>query len=194
MKISGVYFIKNKVTQKIYVGSSIDIYRRWARHKDDLLKNKHHSVKLQNSYNKHGIQQFEFFLAESAFTSKQLQKIEQKWIEKFNSFHNGYNSAPFANEVWLMPKTKEHKRKIGNAHKGRKLSEESKEKIRQKALNRKHKPMSEETKKKISKANKGKIRTTEMKNHLSLLKTGVKTGRKLSESHKQALLAGRLNK
>lgn len=194
MKISGVYFIRNKVNQKVYVGSSIDIYRRWTRHKDDLLKNKHHSIKLQNSYNKHGINQFEFLLAESAFNIKELQKTEQKWIEMFNSYVDGYNSAPVAFEIGLLPKTEEHKRKIGNAHKGRKLSEESKDKIRQKALGRKKKPMSDETKKKISEANKGKIRTLEMRNHLSSVKTGVKTGRKLSESHKQALLAGRLNK
>lgn len=191
MKIVGVYLIKNKVTDKFYVGSSIDIDRRWKRHIDDLSKNKHHSKKLQNSWNKHGKDCFEFLLAESAFTVQELEIKEQNWINKYNSFANGYNVAPIAQKIGLLPKTEEHKRKIGLAHKGRKLSEESKEKIRQKALGRKCKPISDEQKVKISQANKGKKRTQAMKDHLSFIKTGVPHGRKLTPEHKAAMLAGR---
>ena len=191
MKISGVYFIKNKVTEKCYVGSSIDIYRRWARHKDELIKNKHHSQKLQNSWNKHGSDNFEFVWIQQGCQSV-LSKLEQKWIDLCDSYNNGYNCAPIANNVGLLPKTEEHKRKIGQSHKGRKLSEESKDKIRQKAIGRKRPPMSIEQKIKISQANKGKKRTEAMKQNLSKAKTGISHGRKLSDKHKAALLAGRI--
>ena len=43
----GVYKIINLQTNKIYVGSSVDIEGRWKQHKKLLLKNKHHSIRLQ---------------------------------------------------------------------------------------------------------------------------------------------------
>mgnify|MGYP000355475291 CR=1 FL=1 len=62
MKNCGIYLIRNRISEKFYVGSSIDIDRRWTRHIDDLNKNKHHSVKLQNSWNKYGKDNFDFFI------------------------------------------------------------------------------------------------------------------------------------
>ena len=191
MKVSGVYFIKNKVTEKCYVGSSIDVYRRWTRHIDELIKNKHHSAKLQNSWNKHGNDNFEFILIQKGCKNV-LTKLEQQWIDLCDSYKNGYNCAPIANNVGLLPKTEEHKRKIGASHKGRKLTEESKNKIRQKAIGRKRNPMSEETKKKIGQANKGNKHSEITKQLLSMQKIGVSHGRKLSDEHKSALLAGRM--
>lgn len=190
MKLSGIYLIRNRVTEKFYVGSSIDINRRWTRHKDDLNKNKHHSIKLQNSWNKHGSENFDFIWVQQACKIV-LNTLEQEWIDFCDSFNNGYNSAALANKIGYFPKTEEHKRKIGLAHKGRKLSEESKDKIRQKALLRPGKPITEEQKIKISQANKGKKRTQAMKDHLSAVKTGVPHGRKLTPEHKAAMLAGR---
>jgi group I intron endonuclease len=190
MKISGIYLIRNKITEKYYVGASIDINRRWTRHKDELNKNKHHSPKLQNSWNKYGDDKFDFIWVQQG-CSNVLTKLEQQWIDFCDSFNHGYNSTAIANNIGLLPKTEEHKRKIGIAHKGRKLTEESKNKIRQKAIGRKRPPMSDEQKIKISQANKGKKRTEEMKLNLSKAKTGIPHGRKLSDEHKTALLAGR---
>ena len=53
-KISGIYKIENIINNKVYVGSSVSIEDRWIRHKTDLVKGKSCSIKLQNSYNKHG--------------------------------------------------------------------------------------------------------------------------------------------
>lgn len=33
-KVSGIYIISNKINEKIYIGESLDIYRRW--HKEHL--------------------------------------------------------------------------------------------------------------------------------------------------------------
>jgi group I intron endonuclease len=188
MSISGVYFIKNKVTNKCYVGSSNNIYRRWTTHSRDLAKGEHHSVYLQNSYNKHGKDSFEFLLAESSFCIKEMALLEAKWIDKLDAVKNGYNVNPFPYEIGLLPKTKEHKRKIGQAHKGRKLSEESKEKIRQKALGRKYGPMSEEQKKKLSEIKKGKSpMTDEGKQRLSEFRKSLKGKIPMSENHKKSI-------
>lgn len=56
----GIYQIKNLITDKIYIGSVVDLYTRWANHRKDLKYNKHHSKILQHSYNKHGLLMFDF--------------------------------------------------------------------------------------------------------------------------------------
>lgn len=52
--ITGIYIIKNILNNKIYVGSTIDIKKRWRDHKWHLKENKHHNSHLQASYNKYG--------------------------------------------------------------------------------------------------------------------------------------------
>jgi len=186
MTISGVYFIKNLTNGKMYVGSSIDIDRRWKRHKVDLLAGRHHSKPLQNAFNKYGLNCFGYFLAESATCTKKMAELEAKWIQMLDSVKNGYNINPFPYEIGLMPKSEEHRKKIGKAHVGRKLSEESKEKIRQKALGRKVGPMSEEQKKKLSEIKKGWKMPEEGKEKLRAFRLGRKTG-PMPESQKKAI-------
>ena len=40
-KIWGVYGIRNTITDRMYVGSSIDIHTRWSRHKRQLRQGTH---------------------------------------------------------------------------------------------------------------------------------------------------------
>jgi group I intron endonuclease len=54
MRFSGIYIILNTVTKDCYIGSAVNFRKRWNNHKSDLVKNKHHSKIMQNSYNKHG--------------------------------------------------------------------------------------------------------------------------------------------
>ena len=195
MTISGVYFIKNNVNGKVYVGSSSNIYRRWTTHKRELKHKKHHSVKLQNSFNKYGCDAFSYLLAESSKCTKDMALKEAKWIEFFDSVDNGYNINPFPYQVGLMPKSEQHKKRIGEAHIGRKLSEESKEKIRQARLGKKNGPMSEERKRKISEAKLGKKPMTEEgRKKLSEFRKSTKGKSKMSEETKQKIAASKLGK
>ena len=195
MKISGVYFIRNNVNGKVYVGSSIDIYRRWTTHKRELACGRHHSIKLQNSFVKHGQESFSYLLAQSSVCTKEMALLEAKWISFFDSVTNGYNINPFPYEIGLMPKSDEHKRKIGQAHIGRKLSDESKNKIRQSQLGKKDGPMSEEQKKKISEAKLGKkTMSDEGKKRLSEYRKSCKGKRLMSEETKKKIAASKLGK
>lgn len=86
-----------------------------------------------------------------------------------------------------IPKTDEHKAKIGAAHKGRVISEEQKQKQREVMIGRKKTPEqiekhrtsragythSEETRKKISLANKGKKSSESQKNSVKASMTGM---------------------
>lgn len=53
--MSGIYKITNVVNNKVYIGLSIHLNKRWGEHKNDLIKNKHFNAHLQNSVNKYGI-------------------------------------------------------------------------------------------------------------------------------------------
>ena len=40
-KICGIYMIRNKINNKMYIGQAVDIYDRWEEHIRDLRRNKH---------------------------------------------------------------------------------------------------------------------------------------------------------
>ena len=56
----GVYYIKNLITQQMYVGSSTFIGYRFCRHKSNLRFGKCHNQHLQNSFSKYKEINFEF--------------------------------------------------------------------------------------------------------------------------------------
>ena len=56
----GLYEIINIVNGKKYIGSSVDINRRWIEHRTKLKCNRHRNKHLQNSYKKHGVNSFVF--------------------------------------------------------------------------------------------------------------------------------------
>ena len=100
VKIKGVYKIVNNETNKIYIGSSIDIYSRWRSHIVFLQANKHHNIYLQRSYNKHGIEKFEFYLIENLTYKKHkgiktidfVRNKEQYYLDTLKPYKgNGYN-------------------------------------------------------------------------------------------------------
>lgn len=91
MKIIGVYSITNTVTGKKYIGSSVDIKRRWSDHKKILKKGNSSSYKLQNSYNKHGEGVFVYKIEEGDVPIGNLLNKEQEWCIFYNSVDNGYN-------------------------------------------------------------------------------------------------------
>jgi group I intron endonuclease len=91
---SGVYKIANKENGKMYIGSAFDIDKRFNLHKSCLRRNIHHSVYLQNSWNKYGEDCFEFSIMEYCDISI-LKEREQFYI---NNFCPQYNMKNVVNE------------------------------------------------------------------------------------------------
>lgn len=60
----GIYCIENIINGKKYIGKSINLYYRLHRHKCDLNKNRHKNPILQNSWNKHGENNFINYVVE----------------------------------------------------------------------------------------------------------------------------------
>lgn len=95
-KKSGIYEIYCKETRKRYIGSSKNIGKRFKEHIDKLIRNKHHSSKLQSDWNQYLADSFEFGIVEEVNDINRLIEIEQVYINKFDSVKNGYNISPLA--------------------------------------------------------------------------------------------------
>lgn len=90
-----IYEIRNLVNNKIYIGSTINYKNRKRGHFNDLRNGKHSSSYLQNSYNKHGEEKFEFNIIEKVEINdrSELYKYENDYCVKWKTSdpNFGYN-------------------------------------------------------------------------------------------------------
>lgn len=88
----GIYKIENIINNKIYIGQSIRIEKRWIDHKKTLRSNSHRNVYLQNAWNKYGEDNFIHEIIEECDVSE-LNDKEIYWINYYNSTNPlyGYN-------------------------------------------------------------------------------------------------------
>lgn len=104
-KLCGIYKIENMINGKIYIGQSVDIYKRWADHISSLNKQTHINRHLQNAWNKYGNENFKFEIIKLCAKEK-LNIEEMRSIKAYNSFgENGYNLTlgGEGNRGWIMP-------------------------------------------------------------------------------------------
>ena len=98
MDNTGIYKIINIINNKIYIGSSVNLYKRKKEHFNKLKKNIHKNIHLQSSYNKYGEENFIFEIIEYIEDKYLLIGREQYWINEFKSYNrdNGYNICKIA--------------------------------------------------------------------------------------------------
>ena len=174
--VMGVYKITNTKTNKVYIGSSKNIYKRCYDHKYLLRHNKHHSTHLQESWNKYGEDSFTFEVIEEVQNADDLRIREQHYLDTEKPFlrDRGFNSYPSILGRLGLKHTEETKRKLREAHKGnrgRAFSEETRRKMSEAQKGKKH---SEESKRRMSEAQKGKKHSEETKRKISEALTGCK--------------------
>jgi group I intron endonuclease len=187
-KKCGIYMIKNLVNGTIYIGSSVNIKKRWEDHKELLKKNKHPNHYLQNSYNKHGKGAFKFSIIEECGIDKLIER-DQYWVDWYRNNGKVYNiRLDFIGSNRGVKCSEETKKKISETLKGKKVSKETREKISKTLKGRK---LSEETKKKLSEITKRKNigknkKIKENKKSIGFYgkKHSEESKRKMSESHK----------
>jgi group I intron endonuclease len=107
---SGIYKITNKVTNKFYIGSAVDIKSRWSGHKRRLKANTHDNKHLQSAWNKDGIQNFLFEIVEIC-EREILIPTEQKYLDEYKCWDReiGYNIAKIAGNTTGCFHTEESK-------------------------------------------------------------------------------------
>lgn len=122
--ITGVYEIRNLIDGKAYIGSSKDVKERWDVHNRLLKTGKHHSKHLQNAVKKYGIENFQFRILFQC-ELKDLIFFEQRAIDTYKAFPEGYNSRPRAESCLGHKQTLEHIKKRSEARIGKKMSKEA---------------------------------------------------------------------
>jgi predicted GIY-YIG superfamily endonuclease len=160
MKVSGIYQIQSKCKpERIYIGSSVNIKRRWAEHIRMLNKNKHHSKKLQRHYNKYNLTDLLFSVLLSC-PKKDLIKTEQFFLDSYKPF---FNECPVAGNCIGFKHSEESKEKMSRDRIGRKHSRESILKMSASKIGnipwnkgKQMPPVSQETREKMSLVRKGR--------------------------------------
>jgi len=145
--MSGIYQIYNSITNKRYIGSSINVTRRLKEHLRNLSKNRHHNIHLQNAYNKY--KDFLEFRFLEECSPEECLLFEQYYLDYYKSYLRefGYNIDPEAKCAGKHP-TEETKEKIRNKALGRKQTSETIEKVRLANLGKKKIKQSETMKRK----------------------------------------------
>lgn len=155
--MSVIYAIRHVESGKFYVGSAVDLYRRWKQHRHSLNAGTHRNRKLQNAWNKYGKSAFEFLVVE-ACDREHAVLLEQVWLDWTQAVKLGYNLTPTAGSLLGLRHTGESKAKISAAKTGWKMSDDAKAKISAANTGLKR---SDEHREAISSAHKGKKHTPE---------------------------------
>lgn len=202
--IGGIYEIENTVNGKRYIGSSSNIRKRLADHRNFLRKNNHNNEHLQCAWNKYGEDKFVYDMVHTC--SKDTLLLCEQWvIDQYDFNKELYNMGKKTMSAMTGRKhsaetklkmsisqskrvfTEEHKRNIAISKIGRKVCEQGRLNM---SASQKGRIMSEETKKKLLLANKGKIRSKE---HSRKLSEALK-GKKVSEETKEKMSKSATNR
>ena len=179
--MKGIYKITSP-SNKVYIGQSIDIERRFRHYKRMVCKDQ---VKIYNSFLKYGVDSHIFEIIELCDT-KDLNNRERYYQDLYDSVVNGLNLLYVKSEHFNGGHSEESKKKISDSLTGRKLTEEHKYKI---GLNNSRRVMSPETKEKHRLNGLGKKASPETieKQRQSRLgsKRSEETKKKMSESAKK---------
>lgn len=126
----GIYKWENLINGKIYIGQSINISKR--KHDHELRAFSHYKTNrewdkaLYQAMRKYGLNSFSFEVLEEC-EKEQLNEREAYYIEKYDSWHNGYNETA-GGDMCLPPHD-------GENHPRHKLSEKDVYEIRERYNN-----------------------------------------------------------
>lgn len=137
----GIYIIINKVNNKVYIGKSINIWRRIQSHIYALRNktSKHENQHLIAAWHKYGELNFDYQVLEyfdkNDIDENFLKDRELFWIDKYNSIdeNKGYNLRRDSSSKMITHSTTilKHKAKLGmkNPNFGKQWSDEKKLKM-----------------------------------------------------------------
>ena len=125
-----IYKITNTINDRIYIGKTVNLEKRWYQHR----RMKENKV-LYKAFVKYGIENFTF---EEVIRVKSKDKetlnfilniLETFYIKKFDSYNKGYNCTLGGEGTIGRIVSEENRMNLRNSHLGHKHTEEQKEKI-----------------------------------------------------------------
>lgn len=118
-KVCGIYKITNLINGKVYIGQSNDIEDRWRDHKwISTQENKiEYSYPLYRAFRKYGLENFSFEVIEQC-PEEDLNEKEIYYIEFYRAYFHYENSNGYNQTLG------------GEGTRGKKISDETREKIR----------------------------------------------------------------
>lgn len=144
-----VYFIQNKINNKIYIGKTNNLVQRFGAHKRIAKTGRTEGRKvfslIHQAIAKYGVENFIFSSLEEFSNEEECLNAEKFWIDFFksdvNKFGNdyGYNLTAGGDGIAGRSHSNESKLKISKKLKGRKLSDEQKLKISNSHKNKENK-------------------------------------------------------
>lgn len=183
-KQSGIYAIRNTTTGDYYIGSSVNVNARMRNHAWELRRGTHPNARLQRAWQKYGPGAFSFECI-ALIPQQDIRSAEQRLLDRLARRHDCYNMALATDSVMRgrshspetreklrramlsrppVPRTPEWSRRIGEASKGRTLSESARAKLRAFHTGRRASP---EARAKLSAAGMGRVPSKETRTKLS---------------------------
>jgi group I intron endonuclease len=204
-KLVAVYKIINIVTNKLYIGQTINPKKRFNDHFQEARRG---HIRLREAIDEYGREAFRMEIVCWCATRELAQDMEQLLIRTWDTQNNGYNVAPGVHWVRAgednpfygkrhtqeaIAKSRasrgeythsaETRLKIANGNRGKIVSEATKEKLRNRSIS---KLCSERT----AESNRNRVWTEESKAKLRL----VNTGKKMPENTKAKIIESNKNR
>ncbi len=181
-KICAVYKIVNEVTGDSYIGSSRNIYKRWASHKEPSKWKEHPNSKLYQDMQKYGVDKFRFQILVPVM-EEYLKQVEQELIEMLNPTYNNYNAKGLDVE-----RRKETKKRYRQSEKRKEIQKKYEQSEKGKETHRKYQQSEKgkETHRKYQQSEKGKEVSRKYHNQLCLYNGETLTLNALSKRFRRA--------
>lgn len=127
MKECGIYRFYNLTNGKSYVGQSRDLQHRYNEHLNLLRRGVDGCSILNKAWQKYGEDSFGYEIL-CYCSEDELDEKEKMFIETYNALSDGYNCTEGGGGISGYHHTSEARKKIGDAFRGKTLSEEHKKK------------------------------------------------------------------
>ena len=190
--MTGIYIIRNTENGRAYIGQSVNIKHRLARHLSELRSGVHCNRHLQRAFAKYGETAFEQGTLQKC-SPEELTEKEQKWIDIFKEGDLVYNIQMEAGGSPAgLPVSLDTRRRISITLTGQKHSPERCARISAALTGKKRgprPPFSPEWRANISKAHRGKVLSPEHKAKIvaSLIGNTYTKGHVHTEEHKNKI-------
>lgn len=129
-KIVCIYIIENSEANKVYIGQTTNYQKRSNAHFSKLRRNAHDNEHLQKAFNKYGEKAFSIRILKEC-KEADLDRLEKFFIAEYKSADKkyGYNIFEGGERPGYRLHPKEVREKLSRALKGRKFSDEHKKRI-----------------------------------------------------------------